>query len=339
MELQIDAHANSESASASHAAAASCPRCGYDLAGAVASWEDKCPVKGVCSECGLEFDWPEVMNRGRLPPRWSIEHATIRGPTSLAIAALRAAGISLAPARLWRTLKMEHPIIARRLWMLLISTCLVLHLAMVAASYRQIAYYMPLSSYFDADVKGSPYGIREALPILLFPYKAPGAFSDEIFHPGLMWIMLMSASVSAAPLLLWQTRKRASVRYGHLGRHAVYGFVPVGVMVVLVIALNAGVLHPLLKAGVGATPPSAFWRAAWKAGAIAESLAGKRQWIPIAASALWLWISTSLWSVRYLRLRRGVLAATLLTATGVLAMALVMLLTLDSRTFFSIVGQ
>lgn len=34
-----------------------CPKCGYDLSGAVRSWTDRCPTKGVCSECGLEFNW------------------------------------------------------------------------------------------------------------------------------------------------------------------------------------------------------------------------------------------------------------------------------------------
>ena len=42
----------------------SCPRCGYDLAGVVESWNHaeslSCPLNGTCSECGLGFEWADV---------------------------------------------------------------------------------------------------------------------------------------------------------------------------------------------------------------------------------------------------------------------------------------
>ena len=36
-----------------------CPRCGYDLSGEIATWTEACPVRGLCTECGLEFAWGE----------------------------------------------------------------------------------------------------------------------------------------------------------------------------------------------------------------------------------------------------------------------------------------
>ena len=38
-----------------------CPRCGYDLSGIVASWTNSCPLTGICSECGLKFRWGAVL--------------------------------------------------------------------------------------------------------------------------------------------------------------------------------------------------------------------------------------------------------------------------------------
>ena len=45
-----------------------CPRCGYDLSGIVASWKDACPLTGICSECVLEFQC-----RYLLDPRFKIK--------------------------------------------------------------------------------------------------------------------------------------------------------------------------------------------------------------------------------------------------------------------------
>src|SRR5689334_4320464 len=39
-----------------------CPRCGYDLAGLIRSWEDWCPLGATCSECGLAFELRLVLN-------------------------------------------------------------------------------------------------------------------------------------------------------------------------------------------------------------------------------------------------------------------------------------
>ena len=37
---------------------AKCPRCGYDLRGAIATWTEQCPLHGTCAGCGLQFAWP-----------------------------------------------------------------------------------------------------------------------------------------------------------------------------------------------------------------------------------------------------------------------------------------
>ena len=48
-----------------------CPRCGYDLGGAVRAWTDRCPLEMPCSECGYEMRLSLVMGADR-PPKWFI---------------------------------------------------------------------------------------------------------------------------------------------------------------------------------------------------------------------------------------------------------------------------
>ncbi|MFA6043779.1 MAG: hypothetical protein WC718_02240 [Phycisphaerales bacterium] len=45
-----------------------CPRCGYDLAGQIATWETLgvCPLRGTCPECGQSLGWREVLRQAGL---------------------------------------------------------------------------------------------------------------------------------------------------------------------------------------------------------------------------------------------------------------------------------
>lgn len=55
-----------------------CPRCGYDQSGAIATWDrinpPSCPLAGLCTECGHEFRWADVLRPelNRIP--WLYEH-------------------------------------------------------------------------------------------------------------------------------------------------------------------------------------------------------------------------------------------------------------------------
>jgi hypothetical protein len=89
-----------------------CPRCGYDQRGEIVRWESACPMDGRCTECGLTFEWGDVlsMKRGRLP--WCIEHverrAIPRGTVNTLVKSLR-------PWRFWRQLRLSHIMRLRRL--------------------------------------------------------------------------------------------------------------------------------------------------------------------------------------------------------------------------------
>ncbi|MCZ6834720.1 MAG: hypothetical protein O7G85_03005, partial [Planctomycetota bacterium] len=41
--------------------------CGYDLRGTMGDWTNACPLRGVCSECGLGFDWADMIGSSKRP--------------------------------------------------------------------------------------------------------------------------------------------------------------------------------------------------------------------------------------------------------------------------------
>ena len=87
---------------------AQCPRCGYDLHGIFESWRESCPRTGNCSECGLAFDWGDLLNLKLNIPPWCIESPVTLGTRGVAWAMIRTLLMSLRPWRFWRELKMTH---------------------------------------------------------------------------------------------------------------------------------------------------------------------------------------------------------------------------------------
>ncbi len=87
-----------------------CPRCGYDLRGAVHSWRESCPMEGRCAECGLDFEW-SWMFRQRLHP-WLFEHQWKRLHL---FSAARTMLVSCRPGRLCREITLMHPVRLRPL--------------------------------------------------------------------------------------------------------------------------------------------------------------------------------------------------------------------------------
>tara|TARA_R110000782_G_scaffold45706_10_gene101369 strand:+ start:18353 stop:19312 length:960 start_codon:yes stop_codon:yes gene_type:complete len=51
-----------------------CPRCGYDQSGEVATWSEACPLEGRCPECGTRFRWSDLYDPARQDFPWLVEH-------------------------------------------------------------------------------------------------------------------------------------------------------------------------------------------------------------------------------------------------------------------------
>ncbi len=90
-----------------------CPRCGYDLRGTIASWLDSCPLTGTCTECGLQFNWPEVLRPEKFEPQWCVEF--VLQWRRIAHASLSTFIRSIWPPGFWSALKMSMTIRWRRL--------------------------------------------------------------------------------------------------------------------------------------------------------------------------------------------------------------------------------
>ena len=90
-----------------------CPRCGYDQRGVVATWTDCCPLYGTCSECGLQFNWANVIVPDKFEPPWCVEFA----PRLLGLprAAVKTFFISFWPWTFWSRLQMSQQVRWRRL--------------------------------------------------------------------------------------------------------------------------------------------------------------------------------------------------------------------------------
>lgn len=106
-----------------------CPRCGYVLRGTVESWGEACPLAGVCNECGLGFEWADLLSAKRRGPSWCAEHGRWWAfpPRAIATAAL-----TFWPVFFWRSLRMHHHPRRGRLVAYLLALVAALYVPFVA---------------------------------------------------------------------------------------------------------------------------------------------------------------------------------------------------------------
>ncbi len=148
-----------------------CPKCGYDQSGEVATWQSQCPMQGTCPECGLEFEWADVMNPSRVRLRWYSEHALsffsmlTRSPATL----LRL----LLPWVFWSSVTVTHHIVLRRLMCWVLMMWVVLHLLMTIP----FAYYnwngIDIWLYGSARNTYQSHGIPGMLAMLSNTFFSP----------------------------------------------------------------------------------------------------------------------------------------------------------------------
>ena len=101
-----------------------CPRCGYDLRGTIETWAEQCPLNGICTECGLDFQWAELLSNKVRKPKWCVEYA----PSSWGVPwrCVKTLVMTAWPWGFWKSLKMSHKPNWRR-----IAIYLSLHLAVI----------------------------------------------------------------------------------------------------------------------------------------------------------------------------------------------------------------
>ncbi|MFM9956465.1 MAG: hypothetical protein ACKVZJ_00170 [Phycisphaerales bacterium] len=198
---------------------ASCPRCGYDLSGAVESWRESCPLEGVCSECGLELHWGRVL-RLSAGPRWSCEHVV-----RLTMWRVLKTGVrTLRPWKFWSGLTMEDPVVPRRLGvMLFLGLPAVYVIGVLMAGVLSGVYFIAVQS-LQPKVFASVWQIeldRVVIACLSWPDVWIGRIGMR--SGPTMWLTfscVLSIGVVTPWLLvlLSTTLARARIDVGHLWR-------------------------------------------------------------------------------------------------------------------------
>lgn len=198
-------------------ASPACPRCGYDLSGAVAAWKSQCPLDGVCPECGCPLSWPALCSPHPTRPAWSYEHA--RGPAwSLLEPCLLAAW---RPDRLWRGLRMEHPVRPVRLAVFVLATTSAMYLTLVVfRCILDLHTVRMLAPSFDLH---GMFATRESWRRRAFEVRNPwGSSYGRPWRAIGYWPALIVLIAPSTALLSVFAMRRRSLRPAHILRATAY---------------------------------------------------------------------------------------------------------------------
>ena len=216
-----------------------CPRCGYDLRGAVAAWDSSCALTGSCAECGLEFEWRDVFTGAIYQPKWCVEYS--RTLPTLLWRSFRTLVLTFWPWGFWKSLKMSHEVRWGRLTdyiiLILVGTYVAFCMAHGALAYGVWSRSFPSRFGLVATV----FNWYEIVHAMLLPLSAESPavtnspWSGAASPRGLFnwyWrdvvdvlpaFLVMHALCSAGFIALPVSRRMAKVRWSHILRVTLYG--------------------------------------------------------------------------------------------------------------------
>lgn len=227
-------------------AAPICPRCGYDQSGTVASWDRAdplaCPLRGVCTECGLEFRWGDLLSLklGRTSRFYEVAEWRLR--RSFLITAWRA----LTPWSFWRWALMEYAVNWVR--MALVVGCATFFAHACASAFRALAIYAldenPIIWTFYSRWRGGGGSLWSGWDgwdrrvywalTMLWPLGDGIGFPGwTAFTPLSLLAVLAAMFMPLTFLLLPDSLPKARVRRSHLVRIWAYGLIALPVVVSL----------------------------------------------------------------------------------------------------------
>ena len=275
------------------AQAPTCPRCGYDLSGIVASWTNSCPLTGICSECGLAFRWRDLLDPRFLIKPLLFEQAQSRLVLSFFYTLWRA----MRPWSFWSWVRMEDQTIAHRLRLLAIlgSACMMAAmLSGVASLAWAVGFVIDWTNRWWSGT-----------PDLVIASIWPAVGRSGALHT--LWLLpliavLVTCALSPGLLVLFGPSFRiAKVKGAHLRRVWAYSLLHLPVIYaffsIAVIAREAMWVYYGTGAWSGpknAPERAAFWIAQW-GGVVAG-----------AVGVLWFTIYLRFAVGRYLRLPTAV---------------------------------
>jgi len=223
-----------------------CPRCGYDQRGAVAAWDDSCPLVGTCAECGLEFSWPEIIWPEKHEAKWCIEFAP--AGSTIAVAGVNTFLHSFQPWGFWSRIRMSNRIRWGRLaiyvnaLILVLAFCYVLLQGGVAIyvryqmqqhflqEYQSIASQIGWSQIslqkIQSQNSGSPKDIQQLQAMLadLRQRQAAGPLSVSHSYPAAVYeaVVFPFSSSSSGTVALAYSRTGRYIPPNYLWQEARY---------------------------------------------------------------------------------------------------------------------
>jgi hypothetical protein len=248
-----------------HAQAIACPRCGYDQRGVVATWTEQCPLEGTCAECGLSYEWRELLNPRLTLPRWFVE---AEQPRRRFVRQTLATFVrSFVPWRFWSSVRMSHPQRPRRI-ATYVALCLLLLYACFACAHGLLVWsrWQQSAGNFIGLGVAPPGGQPSTGGLAVFLHGALVPFSTRAIGQFTFGNITMGFAAPAASLRYWQgviplmlfalstqavcglafallpiSRRRAQVKWSHIVRATTYGlalFLSAMVMAMLLAGLR-----------------------------------------------------------------------------------------------------
>lgn len=272
------------------------------------TWKNECPLHGLCTECGLEFSWRDIVNPLHAVPHWFYEHALQNLPSSL----IRTWCRSLRPWSFWRDIRMPFRVRTGRLVIFVFLAAVIAYLLIgvltLTTSVRN-GYSLRGSAWMSHQ--GISAWISESY-LLAAPFLAIGTHDGKSLG-GSPWAPMAVGMFFFTPLAFLAlpiTLRQCRVQRRHLVRGGAYSF---GVFPLILLPFGAlGYGSPL--------GPSMRW---WLATSPSTYFFGYSGGLPLVVAA-WLFAFWSLLCSRYLKLPH---AATVAFAMCLIGFLIVLLLT------------
>jgi hypothetical protein len=149
-----------------------CPTCGYDQSGLIATWESSCPLTGTCTECGSDLDFVDMLHTKPIRFWWYAEHA--RGAISFVWRTFATMAMLADPGRFWKRWDRRQVRGSKRFVGFLVLASFILHtlasiLGRAAAfeEYGGVHWWNRASAH---DLSWVPDMLLDALNGILYPY-------------------------------------------------------------------------------------------------------------------------------------------------------------------------
>ena len=211
-----------------------CPRCGYDLAGTIQTWnqvpsgeeQHAYPLEGLCSECGLAFEWKYIFTPELAGPLWFVE-----SPRVARWAKLKTMFRACVPWIFWRGVRLEIPFrfdkaISWCVIMMGLPLALLLSCRLGAEFYSQYAFSSTIDRSIAFRLPAAPVTPAQSFDLALVQMGEDLieiATSPSIFA-WLPTMVVLGLGVPGLFLLLPFTRATYKVRAAHVARATFYSF-------------------------------------------------------------------------------------------------------------------